>query len=331
MSLAGAIVLSVWSSLVLINRIIGIDINLIYGYTYFDKILFVPIPEFAVNLLYLPEFADNLIYCAWCEDSFQLSDLLFVAIVVISVLALAQKKESLLKVVLILGAIPVFLGFLSQPNGLYGYFFGDSWLYSINPIVQNFLVPLIGSTLLLVGQISINKTKVSINTQQGLTNMSNDQQPNQQGSPQWPGFGAPSGAYSQMPGVPGQFAMIDMTTPMYRVQVFGAGDQLYSIGELSQMAKTKIIQAETLVQHKDANYPVQAKTVPGLFSKREWITTMVLSFFLGGLGVDRFYLGYTGIGIGKLLTLGGCGIWALIDFILIAMKNVPDAEGKPLS
>lgn len=316
-SLAGAIVLSVWSSLVLISRIIGFDPPLLYGRTYFDHILFVPIPEFAVSQL---SYRGNS----------SLSDLLFVAIVVISVFALAQKKESLLKVVLILGAIPVFLGFFSQPFGLYGYYINYTFV-GINEIILNFLLPLIGSTLLLVGQISINKTKVSLNSQQGVTNMSNDQQPNQQGSPQWQGFAAPSGGYNQMPGVPSQFAMIDMTTPMYRVQVFGAGDQLYSIGELSQMAKSKIIQAETLVQHKDANYPVQAKAVPGLFSKREWITTMVLSFFLGGFGVDRFYLGYTGIGIGKLLTLGGCGIWALIDFILIAMKNVPDAEGKPLS
>lgn len=320
MSLAGAIVLSVWSLLVLINRIIRMNTFLILGETYFDKILFVPIPEFALILL----FSDRI-------NSFRLSDLLFVAIVVISVLVLAQKKESLLKVLLILGAIPVFLGFFAQPVGVFEYFFGDNSYFEIDDIIKNFLVPLIGSTLLLVGQISINKSRGSLNTQQGVTNMSNDQQPNQQGSPQWQGFAAPSGGYNQMPGVPNQFAMIDMTTPMYRVQVFGAGDQLYSIGELSQMAKTKIIQAETLVQHKDANYPVQAKAVPGLFSKREWITTMVLSFFLGGLGVDRFYLGYTGIGIGKLLTLGGCGIWALIDFILIAMKNVPDAEGKPLS
>ena len=320
MSLAGAIVLSVWSLLVLINRIIRMNTFLILGETYFDKILFVPIPEFALILL----FSDRI-------NSFRLSDLLFVAIVVISVLVLAQKKESLLKVLLILGAIPVFLGFFAQPVGVFEYFFGDYSYFEIDDIIKNFLVPLIGSTLLLVGQISINKSRGSLNTQQGVTNMSNDQQPNQQGSPQWQGFAAPSGGYNQMPGVPNQFAMIDMTTPMYRVQVFGAGDQLYSIGELSQMAKTKIIQAETLVQHKDANYPVQAKAVPGLFSKREWITTMVLSFFLGGLGVDRFYLGYTGIGIGKLLTLGGCGIWALIDFILIAMKNVPDAEGKPLS
>jgi TM2 domain-containing membrane protein YozV len=58
---------------------------------------------------------------------------------------------------------------------------------------------------------------------------------------------------------------------------------------------------------------------------------MLLSFFLGTLGVDRFYLGQTGLGIAKLLTFGGCGVWAIIDFILIAMRNITDVDGKPLA
>ncbi len=44
---------------------------------------------------------------------------------------------------------------------------------------------------------------------------------------------------------------------------------------------------------------------------------LVLVLLLGGLGIHRFYLGYIGIGIIQLLTLGGCGIWALVDLILI--------------
>jgi TM2 domain-containing membrane protein YozV len=68
---------------------------------------------------------------------------------------------------------------------------------------------------------------------------------------------------------------------------------------------------------------------PG-YSDKPWMTTLLLSLFVGVLGVDRFYLGYTGLGIAKLLTCGGCGIWALVDFILIVTDKLPDAMGRPL-
>lgn len=73
----------------------------------------------------------------------------------------------------------------------------------------------------------------------------------------------------------------------------------------------------------------QQPYIPGPPPK-SFTTAVLLSFFLGGLGVDRFYLGYTGLGIGKLLTLGGCGVWALIDFILIVTRKVNDSTGRPL-
>lgn len=44
---------------------------------------------------------------------------------------------------------------------------------------------------------------------------------------------------------------------------------------------------------------------------------LILSIVAGGLGVDRFYIGDTGLGIAKLLTCGGCGIWTIIDYFLI--------------
>ena len=59
-----------------------------------------------------------------------------------------------------------------------------------------------------------------------------------------------------------------------------------------------------------------------------WLTLVLLSFFLGGLGVDRFYTGYIGLGILKLLTAGGCGVWWLVDFILIVSGKFRDANGN---
>lgn len=60
-------------------------------------------------------------------------------------------------------------------------------------------------------------------------------------------------------------------------------------------------------------------------------TALILSILLGELGIDRFYLGYVGLGILKLITAGGFGIWWLIDLILIATGKMTAKDGSELA
>ena len=56
----------------------------------------------------------------------------------------------------------------------------------------------------------------------------------------------------------------------------------------------------------------------------------MLCWTLGMFGVHRFYTGNTAMGVFQLLTCGGLGIWALVDFILILTGNYRDGDGRPL-
>lgn len=55
--------------------------------------------------------------------------------------------------------------------------------------------------------------------------------------------------------------------------------------------------------------------------KVNWIVTLIMSIVFGWIGVDRFLMGHVGLGILKLITFGGCGVWWLVDLILIATKH----------
>jgi TM2 domain-containing membrane protein YozV len=81
---------------------------------------------------------------------------------------------------------------------------------------------------------------------------------------------------------------------------------------------------------RDANGLVLRREAPVGNPTKSQSTLFLLSYFLGWLGVDRFYLGQTGLGIAKLLTCGGFGIWAIVDMILIGTGRLRDTEGNSL-
>jgi hypothetical protein len=69
----------------------------------------------------------------------------------------------------------------------------------------------------------------------------------------------------------------------------------------------------------------------GSETNSRWLTLLLLSIFLGELGVDRFFVGKIGTGILKLVTLGGCGVWWIIDLIMVATNKFTDSDGNVIT
>ncbi len=86
-------------------------------------------------------------------------------------------------------------------------------------------------------------------------------------------------------------------------------------------------------QQYQQNYQQQAQPNQGAqppADNTKWVIALILCFTVGYLGIHRFYLGHIGIGIIQLLTAGGCGIWVIIDLIMLLTGSLKDAQGNPL-
>ncbi len=146
----------------------------------------------------------------------------------------------------------------------------------------------------------------------------------QQPPPPQQGYGAPQPAYGAP--APGYGA----PAGAYFISAMGQEQGPFAVGQLAQMATAGQLKPDVMVRADNGQQWFPAKEVPGLYSDKELVTTAIISWLVGIFGVDRFYLGYTGLGVAKLLTCGGFGIWAIIDLIMIILRKVPDAQGRPL-
>ncbi|MDA9706606.1 NINE protein [Acidimicrobiaceae bacterium] len=97
------------------------------------------------------------------------------------------------------------------------------------------------------------------------------------------------------------------------------------IKKLNDLLKERVITQEEfdLQKEKLLNSSITTSTT-------DWLTLFLLTFFVGVLGVHRFYVGKIGTGFLMLLTLGGLGVWFLVDLILVVTGQFTNKDGQKI-
>jgi TM2 domain-containing membrane protein YozV len=110
-------------------------------------------------------------------------------------------------------------------------------------------------------------------------------------------------------------------------QVLTATSKVKNVYFSNKINFNKNIETKKQYEYKKIETKKESSTSPSKPEGKSQLVALLLCIFVGALGIHRFYLGYIGIGIIQLLTAGGCGIWALIDLIMIITGDLKPKDG----
>ena len=97
------------------------------------------------------------------------------------------------------------------------------------------------------------------------------------------------------------------------------------IKKLNDLLRDRVITQEEFDSQKEKLLDSSTKT-----NSIDWLALFLLTFFVGVLGVHRFYVGKIGTGVLMLITLGGLGVWFLVDLLLVVTGQCTNKDGQKI-